>query len=60
MNPVGLSSVISMAQNNAAGTMVMKKALNTFQQDGNNLVQQLAQMVQSVQPNLGKNVDINI
>jgi hypothetical protein len=54
MNPVTLSSVMSSAPKDGAGIMVMKKAMDTFKQDGQSVVQLLAAAL----PHLGQNIDI--
>lgn len=54
MNISGLSSVISKAPNDIVGLMVMKKAMDTAKQDGQNM----AALLSAALPHLGKNIDI--
>lgn len=54
MSPVGLTSAIASTPKDGAGILVMKKAMDTFKQDGQSMVQLLAASL----PHLGKNVDI--
>ncbi|MCX7779915.1 MAG: YjfB family protein [Negativicutes bacterium] len=56
MDKVTLSSVVAKAPNDIVGLMVMKKAMNTAKQDGQNMVNLIA----STLPHLGKNIDIKI
>lgn len=54
MNTIALSSVIAKAPSDGAGLMVMKKAMDTAKQDGQNMVALLAASL----PHLGKSIDI--
>lgn len=54
MNTIALSSVIAKAPNDGAGLMVMKKAMDTAKQDGQNMVALLAASM----PHLGQSIDI--
>lgn len=56
MNPVTLSSIVSKAPNDIIGLMVMKKAMDTAQQDGQNMAALLAASVPH--PFLGQTMDI--
>lgn len=60
MNIVSISPAFTRsASPDGAGVMVMKKALDAFSQDGQNIVAMLQQSAPPVQPpNLGKNIDI--
>jgi hypothetical protein len=60
MNAISLSSVMSNAVDDGGGILVMKKALDTFKQEGQMLEKLLSSMPQIADPNLGKNVDIRI
>lgn len=54
LNTIALSSVIAKAPNDGAGLMVMKKAMDTAKQDGQNMVALLAASM----PHLGQSIDI--
>jgi len=54
LNISDLSSIIAKAPNDGAGLMVMKKAMDTAKQDGQNMVSLLAAAL----PHLGRNLDI--
>lgn len=54
MDITSLSSVIAKAPNDGAGLMIMKKAMDTAKQDGQNTVALLAASL----PHLGQTVDI--
>ncbi len=60
MNINAISPAFSRsATTDGAGVMVMKKALDAFSQDGQNIVALLRQSAPPVSPpNLGNNVDI--
>jgi hypothetical protein len=52
-------SVTLSAKSDGAGLLVMKKALDTFSRDGQNLVDLLKQSAPAPSPpNLGNNIDI--
>lgn len=61
MNAVSLSASFRLAQmqNDGAGILVMKKAMDNLAQEGNNMVQLLASLP-SLQTGLGQNVDIRV
>jgi Putative motility protein len=60
MNAISLSSVMSNSVSDGGGILVMKKALDTFRQEGQMLEKLLSSVPQIADPNLGKNVDIRI
>lgn len=53
-------SVTLRSQADGAGLMVMKKALDTFTRDGQNMVNLLLQSPPVSPPNLGNSVDIRV
>lgn len=58
MNPISLSNVFSTAAQDGAGLMVMKKAMDTFKQDGRSMVELLSALPQNAPPHIGQNLDI--
>jgi hypothetical protein len=58
MNAITLSNVFATAVNDGGGQLIMKKALDTFRQDGQSMVQLLQSMPKNAAPHLGRNVDI--